>query len=405
MSRLALSEAEVLYAPELADVPVQASAGTLEDLTLPAVLLAVGAALGAILAISRAANAPDPDPGRPALSGEWASGGRVILDLALDASGSLQVTAHSASQLEALPPGVPAGSWQEWRVLRFVPASGRSNLVQSVAKVCMPPPAGDTTLQVRMRADCLALEYSKSFVAVALATLSVLGAPLSPSKSDGRQLRILCIGLGGGSVPSFLAETLPHCSVEVAELEPAVLQAATEALGFQQRPNLRVAVEDGSTYALRAAEAAAAQADGVYDAVLIDAYDAAGNVPLPLRSADGDLAAALSRGLLRARGGLIATNLLVQADPAAVVAAHKTALASRAGVGFSVQAPGPGNYITVQTSAAADPASPAPVELRGELMRAARELQAAIGCPWDMEALVARNLQEWRGSSKDKDRA
>ena len=38
------------------------------------------------------------------------------------------------------------------------------------------------------------------------------------------QLRILCIGLGGGSVPSFIAEGLPHCQVDVVELEPAVTE-------------------------------------------------------------------------------------------------------------------------------------------------------------------------------------
>ena len=64
-------------------------------------------------------------------------------------------------------------------------------------------------------------------------------------------LRILCIGLGGGSVPcrsyvlwdlyasgclmwvdcqlrTFYAESLPHCQVDVVELEPAVLLLSIE---------------------------------------------------------------------------------------------------------------------------------------------------------------------------------
>jgi len=249
-----------------------------------------------------------------------------------------------------------------------------------------------------MRPDCLALTYSKSFVSVVLATLSVLGAPLLPSRSAGESLRILCIGLGGGSVPSFLATVLPHCSIEVAELEPAVVRAATEALGFHEQRNLRVTVEDGVAYALRAAEAAATEADGGYDAVLIDAYDAAGNVPLALRSRSGGLAEALSRGLLRERGGLVATNLLKKADPAPVLHAHGAALASRgAGAGFTVQDPCVGNRIAVQTAAVASrtAAAASPGELREPLQQAARELRAAMRCPFDMEALAAREIRGW----------
>ncbi len=47
---------------------------------------------------------------------------------------------------------------------------------------------------------------------------------------DKDALRVLCIGLGGGSLPLFLSYHFPGMSVEVAEIDPVVIRAAHEAL-------------------------------------------------------------------------------------------------------------------------------------------------------------------------------
>ena len=42
----------------------------------------------------------------------------------------------------------------------------------------------------------------------------------------------LCIGIGGGSLPLFLAHHFPGMLVQAVDLDPVVLAAATEAMGF-----------------------------------------------------------------------------------------------------------------------------------------------------------------------------
>jgi len=339
------------------------------------------------------------DPGRSELCWEYLNDGRILMDLPLDHGGSLQVTAHSASENEA-PAGSLPGSLQEWRALRFTPAEGTTNLIQSATKVCVAPSGPEP--RVRMRGEVLPLAYTKSIAAVVLSTLLVLGAPVLPAaaKVAQRKLRILCIGLGGGSLPSFFTSALPHCEVDVAELEQAVLRAAVDGMGFIRGPRLRAEVKDGVEAALEAA--AAAGQEGAYDAVVVDAYDAAGGVPRELWSQDGGLARAMVGGLLRRQGGLVATNFLPHVDLAPPLAAYRTALAAHgAGPGFSVQANRPdgqegntGNRIAVQTSGGPAHHGSLP-QLRGRLSRAAAEVGSATRCPFDMADLAARGLRLW----------
>ena len=42
----------------------------------------------------------------------------------------------------------------------------------------------------------------------------------------------VCVGVGGGSLPAFLAHHYPGMQVEAVELDPVVVQAATSAMGF-----------------------------------------------------------------------------------------------------------------------------------------------------------------------------
>ncbi|CAL1171188.1 unnamed protein product, partial [Cladocopium goreaui] len=207
-------------------------------------LLAVPA-LGAIAAwfVYRRANgsANQADPGRQELINEYFAPGTLVLELPLDNGGTLQVTSHAASERDA--PGSPMGSFEEWRCLRFLQSGG---LIQSVTKVVVSP----HSQLAKLRGAVVPLAYTKSFATVVLAALSAVGAPVR--RRGKEQLRILCIGLGGGSVPSFIAEGLPHCQVDVVELEPAVIHAAKQGMGFSERPNLRVIQEDGAMFALRA---------------------------------------------------------------------------------------------------------------------------------------------------------
>ena len=90
------------------------------------------------------------------------------------------------------------------------------------------------------------MPYTKSVASSVLAALELVAERAAPTDEEP-ELRILCIGFGGGSVPAFLAEMLPHCRVDVVELEPAVLEAA-EPMGFAPHPRINVYLDDGAKF-------------------------------------------------------------------------------------------------------------------------------------------------------------
>ena len=150
-------------------------------------------------------------------------------------NGRVEVTAHPASPLKKRSSSSssgtaggsgssfapPPGSWEEWRVLRF---NGVTR--QTVMRVHVAP-GGDGSngrqQLVLTQPDCLAQEYLKTTAAVAAALLALqhlLPRSSSGSSSNGsggagagavggRRPRTLCIGVGGGSLPLFLAHHFP----------------------------------------------------------------------------------------------------------------------------------------------------------------------------------------------------
>ncbi|CAK0831061.1 unnamed protein product [Prorocentrum cordatum] len=175
-------------------------------------------------------------------------------------------------------------------------------------------------------------------------------------------------------------------------------------MGLEPGPRLRVHVEDGGRFALRAAGAGTDEADSAsatgsargdaYDAVLVDAYDAAGAVPLELWGGGGALCRALAAGLLNRRAGIVATNFLPSVDVGPPLAAYRSALGGGASLGFSVQAKGSGNRIAVHACGGPPGAAGwSRAVLRQRLEAAARQVDGAIGCNFDMAELAVRGLQ------------
>lgn len=164
----------------------------------------------------RAVTLPKSDPGHWDFSPEWwgteaggwgRTAGTVIFQkTSLAANGVITVTAHPASSLpDYLHPGTP----QEWRVLRFNGATR-----QSVARVS-PPPSGPP----RAWPHVLAFEYLKTMAAATAALSGSIwgtGAATAP-------LRVLCVGVGGGSLPLFLSHHFPHWQVTTFTLGHAAI--------------------------------------------------------------------------------------------------------------------------------------------------------------------------------------
>ncbi|MGH2405905.1 MAG: spermidine synthase, partial [bacterium] len=75
---------------------------------------------------------------------------------------------------------------------------------------------------------------------------------------------VLVVGLGGGSIPKRFWRDYPEMTIEVAELDPRVVEVAKQFFGVREDARFRIAVQDGRLF-LR-------KAQGLYDMIILDAY-------------------------------------------------------------------------------------------------------------------------------------
>ncbi len=111
----------------------------------------------------------------------------------------------------------------------------------------------DRTLQSAMNLDdptSLRLLYPR---------FTSLGLTLAPDPK-----RVLIIGLGGGSIAKKYSHEFPSMELDVAEIDPEVIQVAKKYFYFQEGKNVRVHAQDGRLFLMRAPQR--------YDIVLLDAY-------------------------------------------------------------------------------------------------------------------------------------
>jgi len=108
--------------------------------------------------------------------------------------------------------------------------------------------------------------------------------------------RILMIGLGGGSISSYLGRYLPEASIDTVEIDPGVVKAAKLYFGMKETPRVRYLEGDGRVFLNRRKE--------TYDLILVDAFHG-GYVPFHLLTKE-------FYTLLKARlspGGAVAFNV------------------------------------------------------------------------------------------------
>jgi len=109
--------------------------------------------------------------------------------------------------------------------------------------------------------------------------------------------RVALIGLGGGTVPRDYIRDYPQVEVHVAELDPAVIEAARLLFSLPDDARLRVSAADGRLFLLRTAER--------YDAIMLDAY-LIDTIPFHLATAEFFRLAAARL----APGGVVASNVI-----------------------------------------------------------------------------------------------
>ena len=101
--------------------------------------------------------------------------------------------------------------------------------------------------------DHLELPYAR----VALAGLALCEEPR----------RILVVGLGGGTLPMFLRAHYPAATIDVAEIDPEVVDVAKKFFGFVEDEHMRAHVGDGREFIEKAPP-------GDYDIIFLDAFGA-----------------------------------------------------------------------------------------------------------------------------------
>jgi SAM-dependent methyltransferase len=76
---------------------------------------------------------------------------------------------------------------------------------------------------------------------------------------------VTVVGLGGGGLCSFLSKFLPKSKITAVDIDPAMVEVATNWFGLTQGDRLRVVVQDGVEYVNKMAEE-----NGHSDAILFD---------------------------------------------------------------------------------------------------------------------------------------
>jgi len=101
----------------------------------------------------------------------------------------------------------------------------------------------------------LALPYTRT----AFAGLAFLG-------KDPKD--VLFVGLGGGSMPMFMRHHYPRANVDIAEIDPQILEVAKEYFDFKEDGKMKVHIKDGRDFIRRTKRK--------YDIIFLDAYNSKG---------------------------------------------------------------------------------------------------------------------------------
>ncbi len=104
--------------------------------------------------------------------------------------------------------------------------------------------------------------------------------------------RILMIGLGAGSVSTYLMRAMPDVQIDVVELDPGVISVARQYFGVRETDRLHIIESDGRVYLTRHKE--------LYDLIVLDAFRELG---VPFHLLTKEFYSLVQRALGSGRGG------------------------------------------------------------------------------------------------------
>jgi spermidine synthase len=109
--------------------------------------------------------------------------------------------------------------------------------------------------------------------------------------------RILMIGLGAGSLSTYLGRAMPDAEIDVVELDPGVIAAGKDYFGLRETDKVRFIESDGRVYLNRHKDA--------YDLILLDAFRELG---VPFHMLTREFYSLVKAHL--APGGAVASNVV-----------------------------------------------------------------------------------------------
>lgn len=216
----------------------------------------------------------------------------------------------------------------QWRSLRFNDDTRQSTVKVMAACRALQP----SSIFYMQHPHCLAVPYLKSMVSVGLTSLAASKYDLTSAAIGKKQMRILCVGHGGGSLPLFLANHILGALVDIVEIDPVVISESVRAMGF---PAFSVMTATGKRalptpdiidqvmwrgiherlflYESEAKEFILNNQNNSYDIIFMDAYDGADIFPHSLWDSNSLFMKALSERLHHEHGTLV-VNLHSDAD-------------------------------------------------------------------------------------------
>lgn len=201
--------------------------------------------------------------------------------------------------------------------------------------------------------DYLALPYTRSaFVGLSLCEES---------------RRFLVVGLGGGTLPSFLRKHYPEAVIDAVDIDPDVVHVAEKFFGFREDERMRAHVGDGREFIQNTRQP--------YDAIFLDAF---GIDSVPAHLATQEFLQAVRRAVRPA--GVVISNIWGRDSNRlydSMVRTHQEVFDEL----FILDVPGAGNKILL--------ALPRKQPLtRGELAQLARKVSAARQFRFDLGDVV-----------------
>jgi spermidine synthase len=192
--------------------------------------------------------------------------------------------------------------------------------------------------------------------------------------------RILMIGLGAGSMSTYLGRAMPDIQIDVVELDPGVIAAGKKYFGLRETDKVHFIESDGRVYLNRHKE--------TYDLILLDAFRELG-VPFHMLTREFD---ALVKEHL-APGGAVASNVIANTK------LYVSTLVTLHAVFPTVDVyPAWSDPNQTQAIAVAVPAPRPPAE---SLMQRALALQTEYRFRYPLPALVGKRVTELYSNGAD----